>query len=434
MEVSRTARWSRYLIYGILATLPLERIPSLELIHPVSATVRISQVLGLALICINLPLLWHTLRDILGPPWRWLLVFLGVCLVSAATALDHKRAVLVIVFTVFVAVLARTVSLRMELNKLSTYARILIGTGIATCCFGLYQFFGDLLGLPAQFTGLRPQYTSAIFGFPRVQSTGLEPLYYDNFLLIPVALALGYFAWKKSWKMWAAIVLFSAIIVVNISRGAIVALLLLTALSAGLMLWRKQWRMAGLAAAGVTIGFMLAFGLIWVGSTISKNAKSKEATSNFAEHAVTINSGESSQFRTLSRNRAVQIWLEHPLLGVGPGNFGKAVNKLDPRNFVNSDAIVNNEPVEILAETGILGLTAMALFVVSFGRLVVEVWRRVSLGAEVKVWFQALVLALIAIGVQYQTFSTLYITHIWVAIGLLMGLVYGSGKGKKTSV
>ena len=47
--------------------------------------------------------------------------------------------------------------------------------------------------------------------------------------------------------------------------------------------------------------------------------------------------------------------------------------------------------------------------------------RRVS--AELQPWLYGLMAYLIATAIQYQTFSTLYIMHIWVATGILLGVI-----------
>ena len=52
--------------------------------------------------------------------------------------------------------------------------------------FGLYQFFGDIIGLPTFATGLKDHYTKAVFGIPRIQGTAVEPLYFAGMLVIPL--------------------------------------------------------------------------------------------------------------------------------------------------------------------------------------------------------------------------------------------------------
>lgn len=433
MITSRTALWSRYLIFFILATLPLERIPSLELTNPISATIRLSQVAGLILIAINLPLLWSKRAQLLRGPWKWLGMFLIVSVASAITALNPQHAVIVLAYTSFVAVLAWTISLRFERNQLRNYAVAIILSALITCGFGLYQFFGDLLGLPIKYTGLREQYTSQVFGFPRIQSTGLEPLYYDNYLLIPSAIIMAYLLRRRSWKLIAALTAIATIIFVNVSRGAIVAFLLLALGSVTVGLLRRKKIGAISIIVACVMGVILATSLIGLGSSIAKNksTNSKHAVANFTKQATNVSSGESSIFRTISRNAAITTFKAHPILGVGPGNFGRAAHQLDAKNFADNNAIVNNEPLEILAETGVLGGLTLLGFAVSLMAAVLRKWRYIT-DSTLKVWVFGLTAAILAITVQYQLFSTLYITHVWVVIGLLIGCLSVIRPSKQT--
>lgn len=437
MSESRAVRWSRYLIYAILATLPLERIPSIELASPLAMTIRISQVAGLLLILLNLPLLWRSRGVLLKSPWRWLGVFWVVCLISALLAENKIHALAVLAFTMFVGALAWTIALRFEAGKLKTYMGVLIGSAVVVCVFGLYQFFGDLMGLSTSLTGLRPQYTSGVFGFPRIQSTGLEPLYFDNFLLIPIALIIASLPYAaKRLGLWLALVFFSTIIFLNVSRGAIVALLVLAVAGVILALGRRNTVAAGAIAASVVAAVIISTGLISIGGSVpkQKSVKTQHAVKSFAKQATNVSSGESTEFRALSRQRALQVWEGHWFLGVGPGNFGLAAHKLDPNNFADDKAIVNNEPLEILAETGVVGIVVIGLFAASIFGLLVKAARAAHMSPTLRIWIGGLAMALLAICVQYQTFSTLYITHVWVALGLFIGvMMLGLEIAKKAS-
>lgn len=423
MLESQIDRWNRYIIYALLAVLPLERIPSLEIVGPVSATVRLSQLIGLLLIIVNLPRLWEHRKDILRLPWLPLAVFLGVLAVSTLYADNTVRALSVTLYTAFVAVLAWTLARTIEPSKFGTYAKIIIVSGVLAGLFGIYQFFGDLLGLSPSLTGLRPQYTSQVFGFPRIQSTGLEPLYFGNFLLIPLGLLLAALIRRPSWIAGAAFTFLASIIFITVSRGAIAALLLmaLVALLAGAAM--RRWRGMGVVLAGLAIGAVIALGLISTPKYIASapTQKTTKSVDNFTKQATNVSQGESSEFRALSRRVAIDIFKDYPVLGVGPGNYGGEAQKRDPRRFKTDQAIVNNEPLELLAETGILGFSTFVAFALSL--LVLFIRRITVIPVRPRMWASGLMLALLGMALQYQTFSTLYITHIWVTIGLLVGLL-----------
>ncbi len=421
---SRLARWSRYLIYIVLATLPLERIPSLELTTPLSATVRISQIAGLMLILINVPLLWQNRRRLLDNPWRWLLVFWFACILSTGLATDLKRALSVTAFTVFAGLLAWVIALRLERARLHTYFTILIASALAACAFGFYQFFGDLLGLSTSWTGLRDQYTKDIFGFPRIQSTGLEPLYFGNYLLIPAALLVAALVARyRQITAALALVPIMAIVWLTVSRGAIIALAGIILIGLGAAAWHKRFRPAGLLLGGTAVSVALAFGLLYLGThyfTTKPTPQTTQAIANFSKQTTNVSNGESSEGRAVSRELALKAFMSHPILGVGPGNFGSYASREMPERFSGNTGIVNNEPLEILAETGLLGGISFAAFMITLMWLALR--SKLSDNWS-SIWRYGLLAALVGIAVQYQTFSTLYITHIWVAIGLLAGLV-----------
>lgn len=421
MKNLRVALWSRYLIYFILAVLPLERIPSFDIL---STTIRLSQVAGLLLILINLPTIWKSRHRLISSPWRWLLLFWFVCLVSAGLADNMKRAITVTIFTVFVGVIAYVISLRFEQEKLHIYLMIVTMSALVTCAFGFYQFFGDLLGLSINWTGLRPQYTKDVFGFPRIQSTGLEPLYFGNYLLIPAALTIMALAHKYRQKLQAtAMIAIFTVIWLAVSRGAIVALIASILAGAIFMIINQRWKQLGFLVISTAISVGLAFALLYLGTHFvaqKKTVQTKSAISNFSKQTTNVSNGESSEGRTVTRNLAFDAFKKHPLIGIGPGNFGTYASKNMPDRFTSNDAIVNNEPLELLAETGAIGLLSLISF------LMLLLWKSMKLHSKndmAKIWRYGIILALAAIALQYQTFSTLYITHVWVIIGLLAGFV-----------
>ncbi|MEO7618044.1 MAG: hypothetical protein ABIS59_04360, partial [Candidatus Saccharibacteria bacterium] len=128
----------------ILAVLPFERIPSWAIERPVHATVRISQILGLILIVTSLNYVWKQRRNLTRPHWIALAIFNLICILSFLLAPDKLRSGSVVAYTLFVSLLAITLSFRLkDTQEKYIIAALLIGGGLA-CAFGYYQFFGDL--------------------------------------------------------------------------------------------------------------------------------------------------------------------------------------------------------------------------------------------------------------------------------------------------
>lgn len=333
-------------------------------------------------------------------------------------------------FTVFVGVLARVVSLRFERDRLMTYAKILVVSALVACVFGFYQFFGDLLGLPVSWTGLRPQYAKAVFGFPRIQSTGLEPLYFGNFLMISAGLLIMAMARNVQRRQAAiAFAMIATVVWLTVSRGAMVALAVSIVVGLGTAIWRRQWHGVAVMVGVTVLSIGLAFSMLYLGShyavKVDKSGGSTQTThaiENFSKQTTNVSSGESSEGRAVTRRLALKAFGSHPILGIGPGAFGAFAAREMPDRFSGDGAIVNNETLEILAETGIAGIVSLALFLLGLAWAVIR-----SVGKDLVsgVWAYGIILALMAIAMQYQTFSTLYITHVWVALGLLGGVAYG---------
>jgi O-Antigen ligase len=177
--------WLQRLCTLLTLSLPFEYFPRIEL---GGASWRISQVLvmiGFWIIAILVSkkdnkLLSHKLHFVTWYP----LVFLILSVPSWFAVQDLQRFIIHLVGTIFVfgaLILLANFATNIWKN-LQRLALVLFGCSI----FGLYQFFGDLIGIPPSLTLLRDHYTKIVFGMPRVQGTAVEPLYFAGMLLIAI--------------------------------------------------------------------------------------------------------------------------------------------------------------------------------------------------------------------------------------------------------
>lgn len=153
---------------------------------------------------------------------------------------------------------------------------------------------------------------------------------------------------------------------------------------------------------------------------------SPDALDRFIGHAqledvLVKKQGESGFGRLQAFGQAIEAWETSPLVGIGLGNFGPYIKHYPVEKPDAGWDIVNNEYLELLAETGMLGLgSVLLLLIVIFSRSLTayraandEYFRAVLVG---------LTAALVAIFAQYIFFSTFYIIHIWVLFGLIVGV------------
>ena len=424
------------LLLLLIATLPFERIPSYDLF---GVTIRLSTVIALALLAVSIRTLFRKSNDWLKQPWVWLGMYFVVAILSLLTSLNPNKGAKVLIFTAFVFLISWVVSIyaREAGSKKIIYV-LYISTAISLL-FGIYQFFGDLVGLSPYLTGLREAYTKAVFGFPRIQSFSLEPLYYANFLLIPGSISAFFFV--KGRKLYGMVLLSILVVVwLTLSRGGYYAFAVVLICALIFAILSKRYVRAIQMISIVGISVLISLLLIAVGSNFNSGSSKADSTTNikrFQKQSTNTDQGESVEGRAFSRNLAIQLFEQNPVKGVGPGNYGVHASNQYPERYPNDSSIVNNETLEILAETGLFGFIAILGFAISLLVRMFKVVKRVGIInlTGTNLLALALFVSLVATAVQYQAFSTLYITHIWVSVGLFVGLTaaVSTSRSKKTT-
>jgi O-antigen ligase len=312
---------------------------------------------------------------------------------------------------------------------IASLAKALAWSMILVSLIGLYQYLGDLAGLPAALTGLRERYSWVVFGFPRIQSTALEPLYYASYLMLPLTMLLALSVKRGlNWLYVTAICLGSLNLFLTVSRGGTYSYVAALIVLAAAAMWLGQTRRFMILVAMVIGAYLMALLMInYLNHGLETTGGGAGGVNAYIQQLGKTGLEGSGDERTMSRNQAWNLFTKHPLTGVGPGNFGPAIQNNTPVG--GGWTIVNNETLELAAETGIVGL---GLFGLALLTLVVRGVRRViEAGRSDRGVTQAAAIGalafLVATAIQYQTFSTLYVVHIWVGVGIIMAL----GRRKK---
>lgn len=409
-------------LLGILLVaffLPFERLGAYEL---GDTTIRISQVLLIITVAAWLIRqgMVRTTRLARNPILLPIAAFFVVNGISLVNSVNPQRSLLVFLFTLFTATLAFILpNLIRHTAQVRRVIVFILVSFVLVSGFGLFQFAGDMLGLPPEATGLRELYTSDVLGFTRIQSTAYEPLYFANFLLIPIALLFAFFLSQRS-KLGGAMTLVLFILgmialVLTVSRGGYLAAAAMLA-TVGLFYLRRVFRpeMIALFIGAVVIGGWVVIQSLGVGGGLFTLDK-------FEEHVVNVFYGASFDERVYTIEQARQAWREHPWTGIGVGAFGPWAAPHPQYMPEDGWLIVNNESIEVLAETGIIGLMVYVGIIVM---LIIRSLRaiRATKDGYLRAVMVALLAAFIGIIVQYQTFSTLYIMHVWFLIGLMIAV------------
>lgn len=350
------------------------------------------------------------------PAFLALAGFFAAAGLSLVHADNFDRSLVVLGFTLFTASLAFLMPNVLGAEDLPRVRKAVLISAALVGLFGLWQFVGDMLGAPAWMTGLRSTYTRAILGFTRVQSTAAEPLYFANYLLLPIALA-GAWLFRNPGKrisrlLTALLGILMLCVFLTSSRGGWLGL----GVTALVLLWLERRRLKDakplLSAIGVGLA-AAALGVFLLGRFVSPTLTSVPET--FFRHVTTITDGAAFDDRAATFTGALDAWRRHPWIGVGFGGYGPHVAAFA---FDAPDAgwpIANNETLELLAETGLIGLAAFIIFLFALFR-----GARKSPTDGADAIRTACIAALVGMLAQYQTFSTLYIMHVWFTIGLLL--------------
>jgi len=403
----------------VIFFLPFERIGAIEIGQ---MTVRLSQILlVVTMVLWFFSLAWrrdHTL--VKNPLLIPLGIFLAIILLSLSASINLNRSLLVLAFIIFTMSLAFIVpNLIKSKTQVQQGITILIISFVLVTGFGLLQFLGDMSGLPTSLTGLRQLYTKDVLGFTRVQSTAYEPLYFANYLLMPIAILLAlYLSGHKAVKSIWLVLLFGlglVNLILTVSRGAYLAVVF-TLLFVGLFYLKKilkPYNIVIFLVAVVVVGWVVVKALGVGGETFTLE--------KFQGHVSGVFYGASYDERVATIDEAVQAWREHPVLGIGIGSYGPYTASHPAYMPRDGWRIVNNEYIEILSETGLTGLFFFILFIVwLMGRSLQAIKK--ARDEYLKAIMIGLSAAFVGILVQYLTFSTLYIMHIWFLVGFMIAV------------
>ena len=400
--------------------LPFERVPTYDL---GGINIKINTVLGFILLMAWVLALifnskkWKIQPNVLMGP---IALFVMTLLLSLTQAVYLDRAYEILAFVLFTIALGLTATNMIRTKEdLIKVLKTLFISATVVAIFSFFQFSGDIIGLSKNITLLKQGYGSEVFGFPRIQAFSMEPLYLADYLFIPIFLGLAYFFGKNQvitgrWWLAGLTTALAIIFILTVSRGAYlglaVAILVLAILQfKQIFTWKH-----------VIVG-ALAIAIIGSGVFFALSQGNKRATAEFIGHVSLndYNSGESIQGRLTAFGLAYEAFLHHPTLGVGLGNYGPYSVGYIGQTPVGGWAIVNNEYLELMAETGVAGTAAFMLIIfILIGRSFWAIWK--SRDDFLRLTMIGMLAALIGILVQYVSFSTLYIIHIWVLIGLMV--------------
>lgn len=388
----------------------------------------------------NLLALWRQ-RSILANSLSWKLsaAFLGFIWISCLWSPNSFRAIatasfFTLVFGIFSAVIIHSPTLLKQKNlliRLTSYSIVL------AIVVALLQIIADALHLPSTFSLLPTMYNGDIFGIARPTAFALEPQFFGSLLLVPFLYSSYRLITKMSRLNLLLFTASTAALLLTLSRGALLAAVV--GLVVLLILLRPAKKitftllLAGITSIIITFAAIVAVGSIRQDSisgytaannvinqlslgTLSLPEEKPSMNNQPIEASVpssdASNSGyiESSTDSRLSMSKeALHLWhssVSTLFFGVGIGGFGASLHATNESAPISS--VVNNFYLELLVETGIIGIV---LFLSFLGALSYT-------GLKNRQYLLASLLA--AFIVQWCFFSGIAnVTHLWIVFGLI---------------
>jgi O-antigen ligase len=309
----------------------------------------------------------------------------------------------------------------------------------------------DLLSAAQKYISIRKLFTN------RVSGLTYEPNWFADqisFLLLPWLLASvlsGYSVFKWRWR-WVTVELLLlgwslAIIPFTFSRAGLLVMMFL--LVVGLLFFRStKKKEQGEGEKGnfpwrrileVTILLAVLAAIIFIAGSrndfFARIWDYWERTPNEGYISYFVNYFEYLGFgaRFTYMETAYRIFDQHPLLGVGLGNYVFYFNEymvdrplavvpevlrlVVPESVGGRLITPKNLIIRIMAETGIIGLSTFIAFIMAILGSALYLW--FSHNKEVKFWGIGGLLGLIAFGLIAFSFDSFAIPNMWVVFGLI---------------
>lgn len=309
--------------------------------------------------------------------------------------------------------------------------------------FGFFQFVFDIFGASTKITDLRSCCTSnSTYIFPRVHSVAIEPLYFANFLILPIWLMIYDLVFDKSTRknklLLLLLVATASLFVLSLARSAILAMLVtgvIFVFGFGDNKFKKYLPNIGKVISAILIIAIAFVALSGVASKfINKSAihgsKSgiKGNVELFSGHVVAVND-ESAQTRYSLWPKAFTYIKEKPWQGVGAYNSRVRLNLADYQKGKPDYQLqpFNNDLLGLLVDLGLIGVIAFGPLVVA---IIVAAIRLIRLRWKSR--SAPFVLAAIAMMIQSNFFHEILLARLWVVGGIALTGLYINHKTVKS--
>ena len=302
------------------------------------------------------------------------------------------------------------------------------GVLAALFCAGAGQ---ALVGL-IQFVGGFGPPTFEVGGFMRAHGNFGQPNPFAGYLgtILPLTLALAAIPHPGRFRTiaWVALVSTGLGIILSLSRGAWLGLLI--ALAAMALVWSARTRrfVAPTATALVLVGLLGILGAL----PPALATRVTSVVDNFGIFDARLVPPTPENFGVVERmahwQAGWEMFLDHPWLGVGPGNYPAVYDRYYISGWAEALGHAHNYYLNMAAEAGLAGLIVLLLFLCFAFRAILRLVSQADRPVGLTRFNRALAVGLLGSFVVFCThnlFDNLLVHGVSIQIGVLLGLVGG---------
>lgn len=383
----------------------------------------------------------RSLRLEFSPVAAWIAPYLAALLLSTYAAVDLTEATREVIKWVELLLVVWLVGQTLTPGQSRWLVLALLVGGALQGLLGVYQFLFRI----------GPEHFVLLGRFMRAAGSFHQPNPYAGYLglTLPVAVSLALWGWQRVGGLpirptiWALLYsglagVISAGLLASWSRGGWLGAIA----GVGLVVVLRSRRMLLASLTGLLLlllmGAMGGLNPSWMPASISERVADIPAYLGVGISEIVAQPVNDENFSVIERLAhwlaAQRMWEMAPWLGVGPGNYATVYP--DVRLPLWEDALghAHNIYLNVLAETGLIGLAAYLLM---WGGIVGWLWRQ-SRRSPSASWERALgvgVLGVVAHLSVHHLFDNLYVQGIQLQIALWLGVaaaLRSPAKGKRT--
>ncbi len=316
-------------------------------------------------------------------------------------------------------------------EKLKKVFQVLLFSVFIACIYGIILVLANMFGFVGSLLG--PKWI-----VPRLHGTASEAQVFANFLLSVLPFSIALFLLRVDFlrRDVLGVFIFTLLLsmVMTFSMGGWIGLVAGIGLVATLCIDRIKFE----RVIGLFLISALIFGALFIidyyihpGYLKGLNEITLKVTGKIAPKESSIKPGEakvidktvfSKYDRMWLRRAAFSMFWEHPIIGVGTGNYGFLYNFYKPEGTPARPylAKTHNAYFEILAETGVIGFSIFAIFLFTLLIKIGEAFHEIK-NYEAKAYIVSIGASIIGILVQGYVFGILMHNYTWILFGLGLG-------------